>query len=111
MSIEKPISSKGGAVRVTGRSKPLNDHERLVRETRPATSELVDAVTRATWEAALAQLGELPTDPLPLWTMLASRILRAVAHGERDPERLKRLALDGVNNHDWFGTPPMREPG
>jgi hypothetical protein len=39
---------------------------------------------------------------LPLWTMLASRILRAVAIGERDPERLQLLALEGLRNRDWF---------
>ena len=63
----------------------------------PATSELVDMATEATWEEALSRLGKLPSNPLPLWMLLASRILRAVADGERDPQRLKRLALDGLN--------------
>jgi hypothetical protein len=60
-------------------------------------------VTEATWREALRQIGGLPTNPLPLWTILASRILRAVADGERDPQRLKRLALDGLNDYDGFG--------
>ena len=55
-------------------------------ETEPDTGELVDTVTEATWNEALRQLGGLPSNPLPLWTMLASRILRAVADGERDAE-------------------------
>ena len=33
---------------------------------------------------------------------LASRILSAVATGERDPERLKHLALERLRNRDWF---------
>ncbi len=68
-----------------------------------ATCELIDKVTEATWREALRQIGGLPTNPLPLWTILASRILRAVADGERDPQRLKRLALDGLNDYDGFG--------
>jgi hypothetical protein len=70
----------------------------------PAASELVDMATEATWEEALCRLGKVPSNPLPLWMLLASRILRAVADGERDPQRLKRLALDGLNDHDWLGT-------
>ena len=75
----------------------------VLAETKPGTGELVDTVTEATWNEALRQLGELPNNPLPLWTMLATRILRAVADGERDPQRLKRFALDGLNGHDGFG--------
>ena len=75
----------------------------VVAETKPATSELVDTVTEATWNEALRQVGGLPSNPLPLWTMLATRILRAVADGERDPQRLKRFALDGINGRGEFG--------
>ena len=64
--------------------------------TSPAICELLDVVTKETWEDALRQLGGAPSNPLPLWMMLASRILRAVADGERDPERIKRVALDGL---------------
>lgn len=75
----------------------------VVAEAKPATGELVDMVTEATWSEALRQLGGSPSNPLPLWMMLATRILRAVADGERDPQRLKRFALDGLNGHDeWF---------
>jgi len=75
----------------------------LVGEPKPATSELIDSVTEATWNEALRQLGGLPSNPLPLWTILASRILRAVADGERDPLRLKRFALDALTECDWSG--------
>jgi hypothetical protein len=57
-------------------------------EPEPATSVLIDWVTKATWQES--QLGGLPSNPLPLWTMLASRVLLAVVKGERDPQRLKR---------------------
>jgi hypothetical protein len=73
-----------------------------VAETKPATDELVDMVTEAVWEEALRQLGGSPSSPLPLWTKLASRILRAVADGERDPQRLKRFALEGLNANDRY---------
>jgi hypothetical protein len=74
----------------------------VVAETEPATGELVDVVTGAVWEEALRQLGGSPSNPLPLWTKLASRILRAVGDGERDPQRLKRFALDGLSADDGF---------
>ncbi|MGP1666672.1 MAG: hypothetical protein ACTS5I_12325 [Rhodanobacter sp.] len=61
---------------------------------------MVDMVTEATWNDALSQLGGLPSNSLPLWIMLATRILRAVADGERDPQRIKRFALDGLNDQD-----------
>jgi hypothetical protein len=35
--------------------------------------------------------------------MLASVILRAVADGQRDAERLKRRALDELKHRDWLG--------
>jgi hypothetical protein len=83
-----------------GRANEANTE--VVAETNPATSELVDVVTGAVWEEALRQLGRSPSNPLPLWTKLASRILHAVADGERDPQRLERLALDGLNADDGF---------
>ena len=74
----------------------------VVGESKSASRELVDTVTAATWNEALHHLGGSPSDPLPLWTKLASRILRAVADGERDPQLIKRFALDGLNAHDGF---------
>jgi hypothetical protein len=67
-----------------------------------ATRALIDGVTEATWNEALGRLGKAPSNPLPLWMILAARILRAVADGERDPGRLKLLALDGLNGRDWL---------
>ena len=47
----------------------------------------------------MSQLGGLPSNPLPLWIMLATRILRAVADGESDPQRIKAFALDGLKDY------------
>ena len=68
----------------------------------PLTCDLVDLVTEATWNEALRRLGATPRNPLLLWTMLASRILQAVADGERDAHRLQRFALEGLDDQDWF---------
>jgi hypothetical protein len=60
------------------------------------TADLVTVAVEATWDDALRRLGGAPSNPLPLWTTLATRILRAVANGECDPQRIKRIALDGL---------------
>ena len=85
-----------------GGERPNCEPEEAIGQAEPATRELLDKTTEATWNEALRQLSNTPSNPLPLWTMLASRILRAVATGERDPERLKHLALEGLRNRDWF---------
>jgi hypothetical protein len=103
MSGEDTIKPEGGTVRLAG---VIEADSGVVGEPKSATGELVDTATEATWNEALRRLGGLPSNPLPLWTMLASRILRAVADGERDPQRLKRFALDGLNGHDGFGEAP-----
>jgi hypothetical protein len=100
MASEETIKPEGGTVRLAG---IIEADIGGVGEPKSATCELIDKVTEATWREALRQIGGLPTNPLPLWTILASRILRAVAAGERDPQRLKRLALDGLNDYDGFG--------
>jgi hypothetical protein len=100
MAGEETIKPEGGTVRLAG---IIEADSGGVGELKRATCELIDKVTEATWREALRQIGGLPTNPLPLWTILASRILRAVADGERDPQRLKRLALDGLNDYDGFG--------
>jgi len=100
MASEETIKPEGGTVRLAG---IIEADSGGVGELKNATCELIDKVTEATWREALRQIGGLPTNPLPLWTILASRILRAVAAGERDPQRLKRLALDGLNDYDGFG--------
>lgn len=103
MPRDETIRPKGGGTRATGGGEPTYEADEAIGEARPATRELVDTVTEATWNEARRRLGRTPNNPLPLWTMLATRILRALADGERDPERLKRLALDGLHNRDWFG--------
>ena len=89
-----------GAVRLPG---TIETGVEVVGEPKSANCELVDMVTEATWNEALSQLGGLPSNPLPLWIRLATRILRAVADGERDPQRLQRFALDGLKVHDGVG--------
>jgi hypothetical protein len=103
MSAEKTINPQGGDIRVSGAGEPLRASVEVLGEPKLATAELIDMVTGATWEEALRRLGEPPSNPLPLWILLASRILRAVADGEGDPQRLKRLALEGLE-YDGVGT-------
>ncbi len=62
-------------------------------------AKLMDVMTEAmegAWIEAVHMLGGVPADPLPIWSMLAKRILIAAGEGERDPERLKRIALRGL---------------
>ncbi len=59
----------------------------------PPSYDIITEATAAAWEEALSILGGPPSDPLPLWTVLARRILIAAGDGERDPEMLKRTAL------------------
>ena len=75
----------------------------VVGEPKTSRGELVDVVAEATWNEAVSQLGAIPTNPLPLWVMLATRILGAVADGESDPQRIKRFALEGLKDYDGFG--------
>ena len=105
MPRDETIRPQGGGVHITGGGEPTYEADEIVGEAKPATRELVDRVTEATWNDALRQLGRTPSNPLPLWMMLATRILRAVANGERDPERLRRLALDGLHDRDWRSVP------
>ena len=100
MSIDETTEPEGGDVHLAG---TIETDVEVVGEPKSANGELVDMVTEATWNDALSWLGGLPSNPLPLWMMLATRIMRAVADGERDPQRIKRFALDGLNDHDGFG--------
>ena len=100
MSSDETTKLEGGDVHLAG---TIETGVEVVGEPKSASSELVDMVTEATWNEAVSQLGGLPSNPLPLWIMLATRILRAVADGERDPQRIKRFALDGLKDYDGFG--------
>jgi hypothetical protein len=96
MSGDETIKLEGGDVHLAGTIESGG-------EPKSAHRELVDTVTEATWNEALTQLGGLPSNPLFLWIMLTTRILRAVADGERDPQRIKAFALDGLKDYDGFG--------
>ena len=65
----------------------------------PAASydpDTLDALTRAfdeAWEDIQAMVGPRPLDAEAVRSVLARRILAAVADGERDPRRLKLIAM------------------
>ena len=104
MSGDVTVKPESNDVGLSGGDGRANDAKTdVVAVPTPATCELVDMVTEATWNEALRQLGGLPSNPLPLWTVIANRILRAVADGERDPQRLKSCALDALDAHDGSG--------
>jgi hypothetical protein len=50
----------------------------------------------AAWEEAEYALASNNFDPAALRRLMALRIMAAVRDGERDPERLKELALDAI---------------
>jgi hypothetical protein len=50
----------------------------------------------AAWEEAEYALASNAFDPTALRKLMAVRIMAAVRDGERDPERLKELALDAI---------------
>ncbi len=59
----------------------------------PCSYDIIAQAMAAAWEDALRVMGAPPSDPLPLWTQVAKRILAAAGEGERDPDSLKRIAL------------------
>ena len=65
---------------------------------------VITEAMEAAWTEAGRVLGGVPDDPLPMWSMLAKRIIDAVGEGERDPERLVRVALANLDtlNSDRF---------
>jgi hypothetical protein len=104
MSGDETIKLEGGDLHIANAVERTSELVvEAVGEPKSANGELLDMVTAATWNDALSQLGGLPSNPLPLWIMLATRILRAVADGDRDPQDIKRFALDGLNDNDGFG--------
>jgi hypothetical protein len=68
----------------------------------PASSydpETLDVLTRAfdeAWIAVQAMVGSKPLDASGLRSVLAKRIMAAAARGERDPKRLKLIAMGSV---------------
>ena len=86
------------------------DHapEKIAAPSQTPSYDVITEAMAAAWDEAICALGEPPSDPLPLWTMLARRILIAVAEGERDPERLKRMALRNLEELVEIGGPTTR---
>ena len=62
------------------------------------TIAMMGAVVDEAWEAARTRLA-LPAagDPSGLRDLVALRVMAAVAVGQRDPERLKAIALDALD--------------
>lgn len=101
MPDDAPVNPKRGYQRfedldLAGGEESANWRNALADTSLSGKPELVDVMTQAmeaAWEEAVRHLGGAPIDPLPIWTMLATRILTAAGNGERDPKRLKLIAL------------------
>jgi hypothetical protein len=61
------------------------------------TRSLATQAFDAAWGEIQSMLVVEPLDPGGLRSLLASRILKALKAGERDPERLRLLALRAVD--------------
>ncbi len=70
-------------------STPSYDAETLVMLTR---------VFDAAWSDAQGMVGNNPLDAVEMRSTLAMRILAAANDGERDPVRLKLIALRGIGD-------------
>jgi hypothetical protein len=67
----------------------------------PVGSELFGITAQVldeAWEEALVFLGTSPVDPNSIRDLLSRRINAALDKGERDPERLKNIALGAVDS-------------
>ena len=62
----------------------------------PETLGLMTQAFDAAWEEAEYALASNTFDPTGLRRLMALKIMAAVRDGERDPERLKKLALEVV---------------
>ena len=62
----------------------------------PETLDVLIHVFDEAWIDIQAMLGQRPLDPIGLRSQLAKRIMAAAATGERDPRRLKLIALGAV---------------
>jgi hypothetical protein len=62
------------------------------------TVALMGSVVDEAWEEAQSRLS-LPTaaDPSELRNLVAVRVMAAVAIGQKDPERLKAIALEALD--------------
>jgi hypothetical protein len=64
----------------------------------PETLGLLSRVFDEVWKDVQGMLGSRPLDPSNLRSHLAKRIMAAAAGGERDPRRLKLIALGAVES-------------
>jgi hypothetical protein len=78
MSGENVSKLQGSDVHLSVGGDAASVAKELGDEPKRATRDLVDLVTEATWNEALSQLGGLPSNPLPLWTLLAAQRVRGV---------------------------------
>jgi hypothetical protein len=62
----------------------------------PETLRMLTRALDEAWVAVQAALGVRPVDPIQLKERLAVRILHAANQGERDPKRLKLIALQAI---------------
>lgn len=62
----------------------------------PEMLALMTEAFNGAWQEAEYALANSTFDPTGLRTMMSVRIMAAVPDGERDPERLKELALDAI---------------
>jgi hypothetical protein len=62
----------------------------------PETLGVLTSVFDEAWVDVHAMVGQEPLDPNGLRSHLAKRIIAAAATGERDPRRLKLIALGAV---------------
>ena len=62
----------------------------------PETLGVLSRVFEEAWIDIQAMVGPRPLDPNGLRSALAKRIIAAAATGERDPRRLKLIALGAI---------------
>jgi hypothetical protein len=63
----------------------------------PDTLRVLLRVYDEAWIDILGMLGAKPVDATPLRAALAARIMAAANSGERDPKRLKLIALRAID--------------
>jgi hypothetical protein len=68
----------------------------------PPTRELLNRVLDDAWSEVPSTLVAEPSDALELRAELALRIIRAANDSERDPARLKAIALRGVTTKRFY---------
>jgi hypothetical protein len=62
------------------------------------TLTLLSRVFDEAWIETQLMLGTKPLDPTTIRSALATRIMAAAKDGERDPKRLKLIALRAIDN-------------